>query len=131
MSKSKDMLLVVTKIDKVAQRDENGAIMTHPLTRKKIFKFKLVEEAVDVTMIKGIREFHRSGKMYREFEGDLTVIYFRTDDKVMDEDSDTERERTYELHAIGNWKQIVNDVNKLRSGEKIIVPTDSVSQGTE
>lgn len=122
------MLLPVRKIDNTPEKDSHGAIKTNPADGKTLMGLKILEEAIDVNLIKGMRPFHKSGGKYAKVDEDITVVYLRSGDKIYEKirdkeiEKDSERERVFEIHIIGNYEELVNQVNELRqkSGRRIM-----------
>lgn len=118
------MLMRVQKIDLVADKDETGEPKKNPLTRDPILKRKVVEEAIDVHLIKGIRPFHRKGKEMselKELEGkDISIFYMKP--------SPGEVRYTAELRVVGNWEEHTKEINRLR-GYRELEKSDSLPTG--
>lgn len=129
------MKFFITKIDKSIKKDNSGAIVFIPGTKKPMVEIKLQQESIDVSLIKTTREFKRFGKMYSDIKGDISVMYLKTGDRLKNEDndSDVEKEKTHEMHILGNWIEITNNVNRLiLTGEQSEpLPLDNVPKSTE
>lgn len=69
---------------------------------KKVMEDKVLTEAIDVWRIKAMRPFH--GQKYNV--GSVTVVYLKPD---------SEKEKPREIHVIGEYKEILAEVNELRS----------------
>ena len=111
------MLLAIKKIDSTVAKDQFGAIKTIPGTTKPLMNQKILDEAIDVNLIKSIRPFHKSGKSYADIDGDVSVIYFRSSDKTID--SESEKEKVHEMHVVCNWEILLKDGNTLRQGRSL------------
>lgn len=107
------MLYPIKKIDSVPVKDSTGAIKKNPTTGETIKEKKVLDEAIDVWLVKSVRPFHK-GNSYKDIEGEVSVVYiFPADGKP-----------AVEMHIIGNWLKIISDINELRGGERKIMATD-------
>lgn len=105
------MFLKIKKISKYALKDGRGAVMKVPGTDEKIVEEEELNEAIDVNMIKAIRPFTRRGNSHANIKGDISVIYFKPQPDKHGE------MKTAELHVVGNYEQLVDEINRLRQGD--------------
>ena len=112
----------VKKIDLVAEKDDDGNVKKNPVTKEPILKRKVVDESIDVYLIKGIRPFHRKGREMselKELEGkEISIFYMKP--------SPGEVKFTSELRIVGNWEEHTKEVNRLRGYREIVIE-DSLS----
>lgn len=105
------MLMLVRKIESTPEKDDSGAIKKHPVTHEKIMKQKIVEEAININMIKGIRPFHihpeKDNKPGKKKITDEPVSVFYMDGTPA------------EIRVVGDWKEHIEKVNKLHGYSKI------------
>ena len=101
------MLIPIKKIESHPAKDATGAIKKIPNTDRTITEKRVVDEGVDVWLIKAVRPFHK-GNSYKEIDGDVAVMYLRP----------SEGKAAVEVHVVGNWMEILTEVNKLRGGRE-------------
>lgn len=118
------MLMRVRKIDLIADKDESGEVKNNPVTKRPVLKRKVVDESIDVHLIKGIRPFHRKGNEMnevKELDGkEISIFYMKP--------SPGEERHTPELRVVGNWEEHTKEVNRLR-GYRELNSSDSLPTG--
>jgi hypothetical protein len=100
------MLFAVKKIKDTVVKDDNGYKMKNPVTGDYIMNEELVDEGIDVDSIKSVRPFHISGKKHAEINEPITVVYLY---------NSKDKKDTSEIHVIGDWKKILEQVNELKA----------------
>lgn len=99
------MLLPIRKIETFVEKDSSGNDKLIPGTREVVKGRKVVDEAIDVFMVKAVRPFHKGFKD-KEIDGEMSVIYLYSN-----------REKgAIEIHAVENWRTLIEKINELRAG---------------
>ena len=101
------MLFAVKKIKDSPVKDERGQKIKDPISDQYITNEELIDEAIDVESIKAIRPIHVSGKKHKDVDDPITVIYLY---------NSKDKKDTSEIHVIGDWEDILKQVNELKSG---------------
>lgn len=101
------MLLKVKYISTSPIRNSRGHAAPHPIEEgQQVKDEKILDEAIDVDRIKGIRPFH--GNRYSK-HGKVAVVYLKPD---------TFKEKAKEMHVLADWEELTEKVNELKAGAR-------------
>jgi hypothetical protein len=80
----------VQKISEVLKKDHNGQTVINPMTKKPfVDDFELNIEVISIEEIKSSREWRKSRSQGEAFKGDITMIYFKSQNERIKLDRNT------------------------------------------
>lgn len=100
------MLLPIKKIETFTPKDNDGNNKKIPGSDRDVRERKVVEEAIDVWLVKAVRPYHK-GFNDRDIDGEIAVVYLRP----------SEGKSAIEMHVVENWKTLTAKINELRRKE--------------